>query len=142
MDDTFLFNNIYWTGVRQREVVLQLNGRPTGQLNALLRREGVRLKGSFDGFDSMAVSLPSDVVEGLASFEEVEVIAPGNKVVAAQAKLNDLVRQHPRLGCTPKGRRGRGPISPRPLRLFHKKARGARVNPGAAGSGARGPRAC
>ena len=50
------------------EVVLQLKGKPTGQLNTLLRREGVRLKDSFDGFASMAVSLPAGVVEELASF--------------------------------------------------------------------------
>lgn len=55
-------------GEQPVEVVLQLNGKPGGQLKALLNRAGVRLKGSFESFDSLAVSLPAGLVEELASF--------------------------------------------------------------------------
>jgi len=67
-------------GGREVEVLLQLRKKPTGQLNALLSRNGVRLKDSFDDFSSMAVSLPPEVIDELASFDEVEIVAPDREV--------------------------------------------------------------
>lgn len=61
-------------------VILQLNDRPTGQLNALLNRNGVHLRGNFASFNSMAVELPLSVIDELALFEEVEVINADNEM--------------------------------------------------------------
>src|SRR5438105_8317054 len=40
-------------------VILKLNGRPTGRLNAFLNRNGVHVNAHFENFDSMAVELPA-----------------------------------------------------------------------------------
>src|SRR4030095_7091600 len=56
-------------------VILQLNGPPGGQLNALLRRNDIRLKDHFAEFNSSVVELPLNVVRQLSEFEEVEFIS-------------------------------------------------------------------
>src|SRR6266536_505405 len=56
-------------------VILQLNGPPTGSLNALLQRNGVRVKDHFDDLDSYSVDLPVSVVEELATYDEVNFVS-------------------------------------------------------------------
>jgi hypothetical protein len=41
------------------EVVVELSAPPSGRLNALLQRNGVRLRGHFASLDAMAVELPA-----------------------------------------------------------------------------------
>src|SRR5262245_52366080 len=40
------------------KVILQLNQKPTGQLNALLATNGVKIKKHFDNLNSFALELP------------------------------------------------------------------------------------
>src|SRR4051812_33577587 len=47
------------------KVILQLDGKPTGKLNALLNRNGVHVKRSFLNFGAMSVELPASVVAEL-----------------------------------------------------------------------------
>ena len=47
-------------------VILQLKDRPTGRLNALLNRNGVRVRGDFEQLGAKAVDLPAGVVEELS----------------------------------------------------------------------------
>ena len=61
-------------------VILQLNSSPSGQLNALLRSNGVRVKGKFSSFNSYALSLPVSVVNSLATFPEVEFVSIDSEV--------------------------------------------------------------
>src|SRR5215216_547440 len=51
------------------QVILQFNAAPTGRLNALLQRNGVRVKGDFKEFNSVVVELPSSVVAQLSEFD-------------------------------------------------------------------------
>ena len=53
-------------------VIIQLGAQPTGQLNALLQRNGVRVHGRFANLDAVAAELPASVVNELADFEEIE----------------------------------------------------------------------
>ena len=57
------------------QVILQLNGPSSGQLNALLRRNDIRLKDHFAEFNSSVVELPLSVVRQLSEFDEVEFIS-------------------------------------------------------------------
>src|SRR2546423_1896637 len=57
-------------------VILQLNDKPSGQLNALLNRNGVHVRAAFRNFNSFLVELPTNVVEELASFHEVAFVSP------------------------------------------------------------------
>ncbi|MDQ3745466.1 MAG: S8 family serine peptidase, partial [Acidobacteriota bacterium] len=57
------------------KVILQLSGKPSGQLNALLNRNGVHVRAHFQSFNSYAVELPADVVDELASFDEVSYVS-------------------------------------------------------------------
>src|SRR5690349_19885761 len=57
------------------QVILQLNSAPSGRLNALLRREGIRVKDEFGEFNCAVVELPRSVVEELSEFDEVEFIS-------------------------------------------------------------------
>src|SRR5215216_5234675 len=57
------------------QVILQLNSAPTGRLNALLRRAGIRVKDEFEQFNSYVVELPLTVVDELDGFVEVEFIS-------------------------------------------------------------------
>src|SRR5207245_9644767 len=63
-------------------VILQLNAKPTGQLNALLNRNGIHVKRYFDQFNSYAVELPASVVDELALYDEVEFLSHDAPVAA------------------------------------------------------------
>ena len=57
------------------DVILQIDGKVSGQLNALLNRNGVHVNRHFKSFNSFAVQLPSNVIEELATFSEVKYIS-------------------------------------------------------------------
>ncbi len=85
------------TGQDKIATILQLNGQPSRGLNALLNRNGVRVKAQFRNFSSLAVELPVSAVEELASFKEVNFLSQDAKV-QAQGHLSlttgaDAVRQ-------------------------------------------------
>src|SRR2546423_627559 len=63
------------------KVVLQLNGKPSGRLNALLERSGVHVKGNFDNLQAKAVELPAGALAELAAFPEVSYVAPDRPTV-------------------------------------------------------------
>ena len=63
-------------------VILQLNDEPSGQLNALLNRDGVHVKAHFENFNSQAVELPLSAVEELAAYPEVEFVSADRQVVS------------------------------------------------------------
>src|SRR5919199_4335300 len=56
-------------------VILQLDGKPSGQLNALLNRNGVHVRASFKNLNAHVVELPQGVVDELASFSEVVYVS-------------------------------------------------------------------
>ncbi|MBD0326595.1 MAG: S8 family serine peptidase, partial [Pyrinomonadaceae bacterium] len=62
-------------GTARLDCILQLSGKPSGRLNALLNRNGVRIRAHFNSFNSYAVELPASVIEELASFAEVSHIS-------------------------------------------------------------------
>ena len=62
------------------QIILQLYATPTGRLNALLQRNGVRVKDEFKEFNSAVVELPSSVLPQLAEFDEVEFISLDREV--------------------------------------------------------------
>ncbi|HKG96858.1 MAG TPA: hypothetical protein VKA97_03550, partial [Pyrinomonadaceae bacterium] len=53
------------------KVILQLNQKPGGQLNALLAANGVKIRKHFDNLNSFALELPGRVVDALSNFPEV-----------------------------------------------------------------------
>jgi hypothetical protein len=57
------------------EVILQLSGKPSGRLNALLNRAGVHVRAKLDSLDTLALDLPLGAVEELASFGEVHFVS-------------------------------------------------------------------
>src|SRR5919109_367451 len=63
-------------------VILQLSDKPSGQLNALLKRNGVRLRNSFNQLNTHVVDLPASVVEELASFDEVSYVSPDRELAS------------------------------------------------------------
>src|SRR5215213_5013575 len=62
------------------QVILQLNARPTGRLNALLQRNGIHVKDEFKELNSLLVELPVSVLDELAAFDEVEFVSPDREV--------------------------------------------------------------
>src|SRR5919199_2043328 len=64
-------------------VILQLDGKPSGRLNALLNRNGVHLRASFKNLNAHVVELPGNVVDELANFSEVAFVSPDRKMSAA-----------------------------------------------------------
>src|SRR5215467_5283246 len=52
------------------KVILQLEGKISGQLNALLHSHGVKVKRQFSNFNALALELPANVVEALSHFPE------------------------------------------------------------------------
>ena len=66
----------------QVSVILQLNGQKSPRLQALLKRNGIRLKKEFSNFNSSAVELPASVVDELASHGEVDSITEDDEVMA------------------------------------------------------------
>ncbi|MBA3767915.1 MAG: S8 family serine peptidase, partial [Acidobacteria bacterium] len=67
-------------GADRLEVILQLNGKPSGRLNALLNRNGVHVRAQFRSFNFYVIELPASAVEELSSFNEVAHISLNNRV--------------------------------------------------------------
>ncbi|HEX8145155.1 MAG TPA: hypothetical protein VF553_21495, partial [Pyrinomonadaceae bacterium] len=68
------------SGADRLDCILQLNAKPSGRLNALLNRNGVRLRAHFSAFNSYAIDLPASAVAELASFGEVEYVSLNSRV--------------------------------------------------------------
>jgi len=62
------------------KVIIQLNDTISGQLNGLLRSNGVKVKKNFDSLNALAVELPPSVVESLNQFEEIEYVSVDSEV--------------------------------------------------------------
>jgi len=63
------------------KVILQLNQKPSRQLNALLSANGIRIKKRFLNLNSLALELPSHVVDALPNFPEVDFITVDSQVM-------------------------------------------------------------
>jgi subtilisin family serine protease len=63
------------------KVILQLNQKPSGQLNSLLAANGVKIRRHFDNLNSFALELPLNVVNVLSNFPEVEFISLDSEVM-------------------------------------------------------------
>src|SRR5918911_1698544 len=61
-------------------VILQLKGKASGRLNALLQRGGVRVRGQHRSFDTTVVELPASTVAELSGFDEVEYVSLDREV--------------------------------------------------------------
>src|SRR5688572_6804157 len=62
------------------KVIVQLNADISGPLKALFQGNGIKVKRSFASFNTLAVELPANVVDSLASFPEVEFISVDSEV--------------------------------------------------------------
>ncbi|HEY6230682.1 MAG TPA: S8 family serine peptidase, partial [Pyrinomonadaceae bacterium] len=62
------------------KVILQLNSKPSGQLNSLLAANGVKIRRHFDNLNSFALELPANVVNSLSSFPEVSFVSLDSEV--------------------------------------------------------------
>ena len=62
------------------KIILQLDGKMSGNLNALLSSNGVKVKKQFANFNSFAVELPAYVVDALSSFPEVAFVSVDSEV--------------------------------------------------------------
>ena len=62
------------------KVILQLNNKPSGQLNALLNRNGAHVRKIFNNLNMQVVELPLSVAEMLADFDEVEYVGSDFRV--------------------------------------------------------------
>ncbi len=67
-------------GADALKVILQLNDKPSGNLRALLRSNGVKIRKQFTNFNTLALELPASVVESLSSFPEVEFVSVDSEV--------------------------------------------------------------
>src|SRR5688500_9863607 len=56
-------------------VVLQFDGRPSSGVNAILRRNGIRVREIFKNFEARVVELPASVLQELAAFDEVSYVS-------------------------------------------------------------------
>jgi serine protease AprX len=63
-------------------VILQLSDKPSGELNALLNRNGIHLRKSFNQLGAHLVDLPASAVEELASFDEVSFVSPDRELAS------------------------------------------------------------
>src|SRR5687767_2271739 len=63
------------------KVILQLNEKPSGQLNALLASNGVKIRKHFNNLNSFALELPARVVDVLSTFSEVAFISVDSEVL-------------------------------------------------------------
>src|SRR5437764_11357183 len=79
------------------QVILQLSDKPSGELNALLNRNGVHIRAHFKNFNSYAVELPASVVAELSDFDEVAYISSDRATQSlghvSQTTGTDAVRQ-------------------------------------------------
>ncbi|MCM3871703.1 MAG: S8 family serine peptidase, partial [Pyrinomonadaceae bacterium] len=64
------------------DVILQLNGEMSPELEAMLRSSGVRIRKHFNNFGSTAVQLPAGIVDSLADFPEVDFVSEDGEVKA------------------------------------------------------------
>ena len=62
------------------KVILQLDDKPSGQLNALLAANGVKIRKHFDLLDSFALELPGSIVDVLATFPEVASVSLDSEI--------------------------------------------------------------
>jgi len=69
------------SGADRVKVILQLDGKPSGQLNALLASNGVKIRKQFTSLDSFALELPLNVVNVLSQFSEVAFISIDSEVM-------------------------------------------------------------
>src|ERR1044072_2005237 len=70
------------SGTQRGTVVLQLNGKPSGKLNALLNRSGVHVRSQLKALNAFTVEMPASVLEELASFSEVEFVSADSAVAS------------------------------------------------------------
>ena len=63
------------------KVILQLSDKPSGQLNAMLAANGVKIRRHFNNLNSFALELPSNVVDALSNFPEVAFISLDSEVM-------------------------------------------------------------
>jgi len=61
-------------------VILQLDDQPSGQLNALLASNGIKIRKHFDQLNSFALDVPASIVEAIASFPEVSFISIDSEI--------------------------------------------------------------
>src|ERR1044072_2324214 len=64
------------------KVILQLNQKPSGQLNSLLAANGVKIRRHFNNLNSFALELPANVVDSLSTFPEVAFISLDSEVMS------------------------------------------------------------
>jgi subtilisin family serine protease len=62
------------------KVILQLDGKPSGPLNALLASNGVKIRKQFTSLNSFALELPLSVVNALSQFPEVASVSIDSEV--------------------------------------------------------------
>jgi serine protease AprX len=63
-------------------MIMQLDSPPTGQLNALLQRNGIRIRGNFSELGTVALDAPADLIDELATFPEVKFLSEDTPVKA------------------------------------------------------------
>src|SRR5215203_7080355 len=68
------------SGESMVKVILQLDQKPGGQLNALLAANGVKIRKHFDNLDSFALELPGRVVDALSNFPEVSFVSLDSEI--------------------------------------------------------------
>src|SRR2546425_7289627 len=64
------------------KVILQLRGKMSGQLNALLSRTDIHVKSSFKNFNAQAIEMPASTVDEIAAFDEVSYISEDRETMA------------------------------------------------------------
>src|SRR5215213_7206315 len=64
------------------KVILQLSDKPSGQLNALLSANGVKIRRHFNNLNSFALELPGNVVDALSNFPEVAFISLDSEIIS------------------------------------------------------------
>src|ERR1041384_1171563 len=83
-------------GDEQVKVILQLNDKPSGQLNALLNRNGVHVRANLRSLNMQVLELPASVAQTLADFDEVAYVSIDRPATASghvsAATGADLVR--------------------------------------------------
>src|SRR5215813_1370773 len=57
------------------DIILQLNDRPSGRLNALLRSNGIKINKEYLKLDSISLQVPQSLVDAIASFPEVAFLS-------------------------------------------------------------------
>ncbi len=62
------------------KVILQLDQKPSGQLNALLAANGVKIRKHFNNLNSFALELPGRLIDVLPTFSEVSFISVDSEV--------------------------------------------------------------